>query len=79
MVKKGKIFRNNELRDEYKQSDFPASLVRGKYVKRLRELSNVIVLKPEAAEDFPNEEAVNSALLALINLAQTTTRLTNET
>ncbi len=74
-MKKGKIIKNDELRDEYKQSDFPAPLVRGKYVKRLRDSSNVIVLKPEVAEVFPNEEAVNSALLSLIKLAQTTTRL----
>ena len=68
-----------ELRDEYEQSDFPAPFLRGKYVKLLCESSNVIVLKPEVAEVFPNEEAVNFALLSLIRLAQTTTRLTNET
>ncbi len=68
---------NDELRDEYQQSDFPSSLVRGKYAKRLHESSNVIVLKPEVAEVFPNEEAVNSALLSLIKLAQTSTHLIN--
>jgi hypothetical protein len=61
-MKKDKIIKNDELRDEYKQSDFPAPLVRGKYAKRLRESSNVIVLKPEVAEAFP----------------QTTTRPTNK-
>ena len=76
-MKKDKIFKNDELRDEYKQSDFSAPLVRGKYAKRLRESSNVIVLKPEVAEAFPNEESVNSALLSLIKLAQTTTHLIN--
>ncbi len=76
-MKKDKIIKDDELRDEYKQSDFPTPLVRGKYVKRMRESSNVIVLKPEVAEAFPNEEAVNYALLSLIKLAQTTTRPTN--
>ncbi|PXF57335.1 MAG: hypothetical protein C4B58_10090 [Deltaproteobacteria bacterium] len=76
-MKKDKLIKNDELRDEYKQSDFPAPLVRGKYATRLRESSNVIVLKPEVAEAFPNEEAVNYALLSLIKLAQTTTRRTN--
>ena len=75
-MKKDKIIKNDELRDEYKQSDFPAPLVRGKYAKRLRKSSNVIVLKPKVAEAFPNEEAVNSALLSLIKIAQTTTRPT---
>ncbi|MBC8179786.1 hypothetical protein H8E88_01565 [candidate division KSB1 bacterium] len=65
----------DELRDEYKLSDFTDPLVRGKYGKRLRESSNVIVLKPEVAEAFPNEEAVNSALLSLIKLAETSTYL----
>jgi len=65
----------NELRPEYKRSDFTGPFVRGKYAKRLRESSNIVVLKPEVAEAFPNEESVNSALLSLMKLAQTTTRL----
>lgn len=63
----------DELRAEYKRSDFPAGLVRGKYADRIRESSNIVVLKPEVAEVFPNEEAVNSALLSLIDLAHKTT------
>ena len=43
-MKKNKTIKNDELRDEYKLSDFPVPLVRGKYVKRLRKSSNVIVL-----------------------------------
>ena len=66
----------DELRAEYKRSDFPEGLVRGKYVKRMRESSNIVVLKPEVADAFPNEEAVNSALLSLIELAHKTTRIT---
>jgi hypothetical protein len=66
----------DELRPEYKRTDFPDGLVRGKYSERLRKSSNIVVLKPEVAEVFPNEEAVNSALLSLIELAQKTTSLT---
>jgi hypothetical protein len=66
---------SNELRAEYKRSDFPSGLVRGKYAKRIKESSNVIVLRPEVAEAFPNEEAVNKALLSLIDIAHKTTRL----
>ena len=66
----------DELRAEYKRSDFPEGLVRGKYAKRMRESSNLVVLKPEVADAFPNEEAVNSALLSLIELAHKTTRIT---
>ena len=72
-MKKSKVTETDELRAEYKRSDFPEGLVRGKYAERLRESSNIVVLKPEVAEVFPNEEAVNSALLSLIELAQKTT------
>ena len=63
----------DELRAEYKRSDFPGGFVRGKYAKRMRASSNIVVLKPEVADAFPNEEAVNSALLSLIELAHKTT------
>jgi hypothetical protein len=74
-MKKARKTEKNELRPEYKRSDFTDPLVRGKYAKRLRESSNIVVLKPEVAEVFPNEESVNSALLSLMKLAKTTTRL----
>ncbi|MFH0811936.1 MAG: hypothetical protein V2A69_03745 [Pseudomonadota bacterium] len=75
-MKKAKQTGKDELRAEYKRSDFPGGLVRGKYAKRVRESSNIVVLKPEVAQAFPNDEAVNSVLLSLIELAQKTTRLT---
>lgn len=67
-MKKDKKPDKDELRAEYKRSDFPGGLARGKYTKRLKESSNVIVLRPEVAEAFPNEEAVNNALLSLIDI-----------
>ena len=75
-MKKVKQTEKDELRAEHKRSDFPKGLVRGKYSQRMHESSNVVVLKPEVAEVFPNEEAVNSTLLSLIRLAQKTTRPT---
>ena len=69
-MKKNKTTDNDELRSEYKHSDFLDGLVRGKYAKQINESSNIIVLKPEVAQVFPNEEAVNNALLSLIELAQ---------
>ena len=59
----------DELRFEYKRSDFGV-LVRGKYVERLREKSNVVVLDPKVAEFFPNAASVNSALLSLAEVAK---------
>jgi hypothetical protein len=66
----------DELRPEYKRNDFPSGFVRGKYAKRLKESSNIVVLRPEVAQAFPNEEAVNKALLSLIEIAQKATRPT---
>ena len=74
-MKKGKEPGKDELRTEYKRSDFPAGLVRGKYAERIRESSNIVVLRPEVAQVFPNEDAVNDALLSLIELAEKSTRL----
>lgn len=71
-MKKDKKIDKDELRPEYKRSDFPDGFVRGKYAKRLKESSNIVVLNPEVAQAFPNEEAVNDALLSLINIAQKT-------
>jgi hypothetical protein len=67
--------KKDALRDEYKLSDFPNGIERGKYAKSIRKSSNIVVLKPEVADAFPNEEAVNNALLSLIDLAHKTTRI----
>ena len=68
-MKKAKRITADELRPEYKRSDF-GPLVRGKYVERLRKSSNVVVLDPEVAELFPNAEAVDAALRSLAEIAR---------
>ncbi len=72
-MKKAKPDEGDELRPEYKRSDFGV-LVRGKYAARLAEESNVVVLEPEVAKVFPNDEAVNEALRGLIKIAESTAR-----
>lgn len=57
------------MRPEYKRSDF-GELVRGKYAARIAEASNVVVLEPEVARAFPNDQAVNKALRRLIEAAR---------
>jgi hypothetical protein len=61
----------NELRPEYQRENF-GQMVRGKYVERVRESSNLVVLDPDVAEAFPNSKAVNDTLRRLINLAKST-------
>lgn len=60
---------SDELRPEYKREDF-GGMERGRYAARFKAGSNVVVLRPEVAKAFPTEEAVNDALLGLINLAK---------
>ena len=45
----------DKLRPEYKRSDFGV-LIRGKYVERLREMSNVVVLVPKGSGPVPLPE-----------------------
>ena len=68
-MKKVKRPSADEARSEYKRSDF-GPLVRGKYVGRLQENSNVVILDPELAELFPNAAAVNAALRSLAEIAK---------
>lgn len=74
-MKKAKRETTDELRSEYKRSDF-GTLVRGKYAARVTARTNVVVLEPEIAEAFPNDSAVNEALRGLLDVAATTARLT---
>ena len=75
-MKKNKSELKDWLRLEYKRSDF-GTLVRGKYAGKLRASTNVIVLDPQVAKVFPNDEAVNNALIGLIGLARSSTHLTS--
>jgi hypothetical protein len=52
----------DEIRPEH---DFSGG-VRGKYAQRYAEGTNVVVLEPDAAAEFPTAKAVNKALRALM-------------
>jgi len=73
-MKKDKDIDKDELRPEYKRADFPGGFVRGKFAKKLKESSNVVVLRPEVAKACPQEQAVTTARLSLIATAQKTIR-----
>jgi len=74
-MKKAKAEITDELRTEYKRSDF-GEVVRGKYAARIKDETNVVLLEPDIAQAFPNDEAVNKALRYLMEVAETSTRLT---
>ena len=52
---------NDDLRPEY-PAELIRSGIRGKYAKRFKEGSNVVVIDPDLSDAFPNSEAVNEAL-----------------
>ena len=63
------------LRPEY-AFDY-SKAVRGKYYRRLvKEGANVIVLEPDVAKAFRNSMAVNAALRSLLEVSESTRRLT---
>jgi hypothetical protein len=68
-MKRGNVKGVDELRPEYKRSDF-GEIVRGKYAARLAAETNVVILEPEVAKAFPNDKAVNDALRSLIKTAR---------
>ena len=65
---------NEELRAEYKRSDF-GELVRGKYAAKVAASSNIVVLEPQVARAFPNDRAVNQALRSLLRNRKRPVRL----
>ncbi|HNQ95471.1 MAG: hypothetical protein JNJ96_07905 [Anaerolineales bacterium] len=54
-----------ELRKEYDLSKMTV-LPRGRFDPKRRVGSNVVVLEPEIAKAFPNDEAVNEALRLIL-------------
>ena len=57
------------LRPEYDFSKLKGR-VRGKYVARYREGTNLVLLDPDVAEAFPDAKAVNDALRLVLQQKQ---------
>jgi hypothetical protein len=64
---------NDELRPEYDFASMRGG-VRGKYFKRFREGTNIVLVEPEVAEAFPTEDAVNEALRGVLNTTRAVRR-----
>ncbi len=62
---------DDDLRPEYDRATLKGG-VRGKYAERYQEGTNIVILAPDVAAAFPNDEAVNDALRLLMNIAKTT-------
>jgi len=59
----------DELRREYDLSKVKGG-VRGKYTTRYQAGTNLVLLSPDVAEYFPDEQSVNTALRKLIHVAK---------
>jgi len=59
---------DDELRPEYDLSQLKGG-VRGKYASKYREGTNLILLAPDVAEVFKDNESVNEALRLLMKIA----------
>jgi len=63
----------NEFRDdlepEYDLSKLKA-LGRGKYAQRYKAGTNLVLLAPDVAPYFPDQESVNSALRSLVDIVK---------
>jgi hypothetical protein len=58
--------RGHEMRARY---DFSGG-IRGKYARRYAEGTNVVVLDPDVAREFPNCDVVNKTLRAVAQIVQ---------
>ena len=73
-MKKARNSKSDEMRAEYKRSDFK-KLEQGKFYQRVVAGSNVVVLDPKVAKAFPNSAIVNQTLNNLLELARKSSRL----
>ena len=68
MKKNSKDETSDELRPEYDLANLLKKGVRGKYSKRFKQGTNLVLLSPDIAKAFPTDEAVNEALRLVIEL-----------
>ena len=70
MKKKSRTEMDDELRPEYGLRKLLKGGVRGKYAERYQAGTKLVLLDPDVAKAFPNEEAVNDALRLVIQLTK---------
>jgi len=58
----------DELRPEYDLAALLKDGVQGKYAKRYGQGTNLVLLSPDVARDFPTDKAVNEALRLVMQL-----------
>ena len=61
--------RADEMRREYEPQIIRGG-VRGKYAERFKAGTNLVLIAPDLAQAFPDQEAVNNALRLLLKIAK---------
>ncbi len=61
-----KASERDDMRAEYDFASMQGG-VQGKYIRRIRQGTNVVVIEPDVADAFPTEAAVNEALRGILN------------
>lgn len=64
-----KTAKKEDMRKEYRKEDLGVG-VRGKYYKEYSKGTNLVLLSPDVAAAFPDEDSVNTALRNLMKLAK---------
>ena len=64
---------DDDMRPEYDFASMKGG-VRGKYAKRTREGTTVVLLAPEVVEAFPTEDSVNEALRGVLSTTRAVRR-----
>ena len=70
MKKKATTEPEDDLRPEYDLRTLLKSAERGKYVKRYRAGTNLVLLEPDVAKTFTDDQTVNEALRLVIQLGR---------
>ena len=70
MKKNTDIDTDDELRPEYDLSELLKHGVRGKYAKKYNTDNNLVVLAPDVAGEFPDDNSVNEALRLVIRISK---------
>lgn len=71
-----KTAKREDMRKEYRREDLGKG-VRGKYYEGYKKGTNLVLLSPDVATAFPDDDSVNNALRNLIKLANQSLGITN--
>ncbi len=72
MKKEVRKKKNSQLDEMLPEYDFTiAKRVGNKYLKKLKNGANLVVIDPELKKSFPTSEAINSALRKFLQIKQT--------